>query len=289
MDVGFLDLGKQLDDVRRDQRAVTSMRLARAAEDAGATRYWVAEHHVPDVGLHAPEVVLPLIAASTERIRVGAAGVLLKYYSPLKVWETYTTLADALGDRVDLGLVRGPGVANEDVARLLVSGHEDELAPSRFDDKVRELVALSRNGTGARGLSASLTPPQLWMLGSGPSSAQLAAELDLSFGFMCFPLRQLGGAFDSLNLLPDPRPRVVLALTAACAATSGAGHAADEVCVRRGYLRANVAGSTAECLETLLEKVAPFDVDEVVLACLSPRWEHQQALVPLIEALAGSS
>lgn len=288
MELGFLDLGKRYEDVRQDRRVEASVTLARGAEAAGAGRYWLAEHHVPDVALHAPEVVLPMLAAATERIRLGAAGVLLRYYSPLKVWETYTTLADALGDRLDLGLVRGPGVASDAVARQLVSQQAAELDPSVFDDKVRELVGLIKNGTGDRGLPQPITPPRPWILGSGPSSARLSAELGLDFGFMCFPLRELGGAFDSLRLLGSSRPRVVMALTAACSSSSAAGHYMDEVCVRRGYLRANVAGSVNECRDQLLALMDPFDVDGIVLACLSPRMDDQRELLPLIAALKES-
>ena len=64
------------------------------------------------------------------------------------------------------------------------------------------------------------------------------------------------------------------------------------IAVAAGLVAAGLAAAptgAAECLETLLDRLAPFDVDEVVLACLSPGSEHQLALIPLIQALAGSS
>lgn len=286
MDVGLLDLGKRYEGVAAAERVVLTLQLARAAELAGATRFWLAEHHVQDVALHAPEVVLPLVAAATEHIRVGAAGVLLRYYSPLKVWETYCTLTAAFGDRVDLGLARGPGVVNDDVARQLVWGNELELTQPSFDAKVRELRRLSAEGTGARGLVQSgPAAPALWVLGSGPSSASLAAELDTAYGYMCFVPASLGLAADTLALLGRPRPRVVLTLSVACATSSAVGHAMDERCVRRGLWRANAAGSVNECVEQLVELVQPYAPDEVVIACLSPWHQDQLGLIPLISAL----
>ena len=285
MEIGLLDLGKQYDGVSTTDRVEATLQLARAAENAGAGRFWLAEHHVPDVALHAPEVILPLVAAATGHIRIGAAGVLLRYYSPLKVWETYSTLAAAFPGRVDLGLVRGPGVVDDGVARQLVWGNEVELSQQSFDDKVRELHRISTQGTGARGLVHSDPAPAVWMLGSGASSAVLAAELGTPYGYMCFVPAAFGLAAETLALLGPPRPRVVLALSVACATSSAVGHAIDEACVRRGFWRANVAGSVSECAERLAELVEPFTPDEVVIACLSPRPEDQLGLIPLVRTL----
>jgi luciferase family oxidoreductase group 1 len=285
MDVGLLDLGKQYDGVSTTDRITATMQLAREAESAGATRFWLGEHHVRDVAVHAPEVVLALIADTTTHIRVGAGGVLLRYYSPLKVWETYCTLAVAFPNRIDLGLVRGPGVVDADVARQLVWGNEIELEPGSFDEKVRELHRISTRGAGPSGLVPSDPKPVIWLLGSGASSALLASELRLSYGYMCFVPAALESAANTLALLGRPRPRVVLALTVACASSSAMGHTIDEACVRRGYHRANVAGSTDECAQRLLDLIEPFAPDEVAISCLSPRREDQFALIPLIHAL----
>jgi len=50
-----------------------SVALAQAADRAGYTRYWVAEHHnMTSVVSSAPEVLLGVLATQTERIRVGS-------------------------------------------------------------------------------------------------------------------------------------------------------------------------------------------------------------------------
>jgi alkanesulfonate monooxygenase SsuD/methylene tetrahydromethanopterin reductase-like flavin-dependent oxidoreductase (luciferase family) len=56
-------------------------------------RYWVSEHHNSEsiVGT-APEVLMAAIAATTSRIRVGSAGVMLPHYSALKVAEQFRVL-----------------------------------------------------------------------------------------------------------------------------------------------------------------------------------------------------
>jgi alkanesulfonate monooxygenase SsuD/methylene tetrahydromethanopterin reductase-like flavin-dependent oxidoreductase (luciferase family) len=58
-----------------------SIALAQACEAYGYHRYWVSEHHSSDaVAGSAPEVLMAAIAATTSRIRVGSAGVMLPHY-----------------------------------------------------------------------------------------------------------------------------------------------------------------------------------------------------------------
>jgi alkanesulfonate monooxygenase SsuD/methylene tetrahydromethanopterin reductase-like flavin-dependent oxidoreductase (luciferase family) len=84
-----------------------SIELARAAERAGYARYWLAEHHLnPGVAGAAPHTFLGVVAASTERIRVGTAATILGNYEPLQVAEALGTVAALYPGRVDLGLGR---------------------------------------------------------------------------------------------------------------------------------------------------------------------------------------
>ena len=70
-----------------------SMALARHCEALGYARYWMAEHHnsASQAGT-APEILIAAIAATTSRIRVGSAGVMLPHYSSLKVAEQFRVL-----------------------------------------------------------------------------------------------------------------------------------------------------------------------------------------------------
>ncbi|MGH8664454.1 MAG: MsnO8 family LLM class oxidoreductase, partial [Burkholderiales bacterium] len=87
-----------------------TLALARHCDALGYRRYWVSEHHSTDtiVGT-APEVLMAAIAATTQRIRIGSAGVMLPHYAALKVAEQFRVL-EALGPgRIDLGVGRAPG------------------------------------------------------------------------------------------------------------------------------------------------------------------------------------
>src|SRR5512141_305198 len=87
-----------------------TLALARHCDALGYHRYWVSEHHNSDsiVGT-APEVLMAAIAATTARIRVGSAGVMLPHYSALKVAEQFRVLEGIAPGRIDLGVGRAPG------------------------------------------------------------------------------------------------------------------------------------------------------------------------------------
>lgn len=127
MTIGLLDLGRHFQHVAPAERLATTVRLAQAAE----LRYWIAEHHAPFTALPAPEVAFPLLAANTERLRLGPGGVLLPCYSPLKVAEVYGTLVQAFGERFELGVCRGPGVQGEETKRQLLGGRSLDGADAR--------------------------------------------------------------------------------------------------------------------------------------------------------------
>src|SRR4029077_10729647 len=97
--------GRGQDDAIRETLA-----LARHCDALGYHRYWLSEHHNSDsiVGT-APEILMAAIAATTRRIRLGSAGVMLPHYSALKVAEQFRVLESIAPRRIDLGVGRAPG------------------------------------------------------------------------------------------------------------------------------------------------------------------------------------
>src|ERR1700674_385805 len=105
LDQSTASQGKQQDAAIRETLA-----LAWHCDALGYHRYWVSEHHNSDsiVGT-APEVLMAAIAATTPRIRVGSAGVMLPHYSALKVAEQFRVMEAIAPGRIDLGVGRAPG------------------------------------------------------------------------------------------------------------------------------------------------------------------------------------
>ena len=153
--------------------------LAHRADELGYRRFWVAEHHnIPSVASTAPDTLIAHLAASTDRIRVGAGGVMLPNHPPLAVAERFGMLEALHPNRIDLGLGRGPGT-DPRTALALRSGD-----PSRFPELLAELRGYF--GEGSRGIRAVFgehTVPELWLLGSSDVGARLAAALGMPFVF----------------------------------------------------------------------------------------------------------
>ncbi len=169
-----------------------SLSLARHCDQLGYGRYWLSEHHNSSsiVG-SAPEVLMAAIAATTRRIRVGSAGVMLPHYSALKVAEQFRVLEAIAPGRIDLGLGRAPGSD-----RLTARALNPHALPGA-DDFPQQIIDLQHwlegrrlpEGHPYRAITAQPqgpTSPEMWILGSSGYGAQLAAHLGLPYAFAYF-------------------------------------------------------------------------------------------------------
>ena len=169
-----------------------SLALAQHCEALGYDRYWCAEHHNSDSQAGtAPEILIAAIAAMTQRIRVGSAGVMLPHYSALKVAEQFRVLDAIAPGRIDLGLGRAPG---SDGRTAYALNPRAEAAADQFPADVRDLLAwLSGEKLleghpfrDIRAQPAGPTSPEVWILGSSDYGAQVAAYFGLPFCFAHF-------------------------------------------------------------------------------------------------------
>ncbi|MGC0365630.1 alkanesulfonate monooxygenase SsuD/methylene tetrahydromethanopterin reductase-like flavin-dependent oxidoreductase (luciferase family) [Rhodococcus sp. 27YEA15] len=104
--LSVLDLSPISEGGTARQALRNSLDLARAAEAWGYKRYWVAEHHFVGVASSAPAVLVGLIAAATNTIRVGSAAVLLGHNTAAEVVEAFGTVEALYPGRIDIGLGR---------------------------------------------------------------------------------------------------------------------------------------------------------------------------------------
>src|ERR1700745_4090887 len=71
---------------RADDSIGAAVRIAQALEGAEYRLYWVSEHHnMNSLACSAPELRTAHVGAHTQRIRVGAAGIMLPNHTSLKV------------------------------------------------------------------------------------------------------------------------------------------------------------------------------------------------------------
>src|SRR5262245_44367280 len=100
--------------------------VAVRADQLGFHRFWLAEHHSSTIGHASPELLVPVVAGMTERIRVGTAGILLSFKSPLAIANDFRLLSTLFSGRIDLGL--GRGLVPEHTASALLYGRPKDLS-----------------------------------------------------------------------------------------------------------------------------------------------------------------
>ena len=177
--------------------------LARIADQLGYTRYWLAEHHNSATLADAsPEILIPVVASNTSRIRVGSGGVMLSHYSPLKVAETFRMLATLFPDRIDMGLGRAPG-SDRITAAALQTGPVSfpiESYPDQVIDLLRFHMDTVPDDHRFGGIHAAPVGPDMaapWLLASSYGSVSYAAGLGLPLSFAHFIAE---GQHDHLSL-----------------------------------------------------------------------------------------
>jgi luciferase family oxidoreductase group 1 len=189
--------------------------MARHCEALGYDRFWVSEHHNhPTIVGTAPEILTAAIAAVTQRIRIGSAGVMLPHYAPFKVAEQFRVLDALAPGRIDMGLGRAPGSDRHTAFALNPLANE---RPEQFPGDVRDLLAWVSHSElpdehPYRTLVAQPTGdtvPQMWMLGSSDYGAQVAAHFGLPYSFAWFFTDGRGGrhALDLYRELYQPSER----------------------------------------------------------------------------------
>lgn len=166
--------------------------LAKAADELGYYRYWLAEHHGLSLAGPAPEVLAGPVAAATQRIRVGSGGVMLPHYSPFKVAESFSLLSGLFPGRIDLALGRASGT--EPITQFALQRDRRQAAADDFPQQLLELLAYFRRELPDDhpfwklqfALPGGDERPEIWLLGSSQQSAIWAKELGLPYAFADF-------------------------------------------------------------------------------------------------------
>ncbi|HUX74285.1 MAG TPA: LLM class flavin-dependent oxidoreductase [Steroidobacteraceae bacterium] len=208
-----------------------SLLLARHCDALGYHRFWVSEHHnTASIVGSAPEILIAAIAATTRKIRVGSAGVMLPHYAALKVAEQFRVLEAMAPGRIDLGVGRAPG--SDRLTSQALNPHAN--AAEDFPRQVQELQCWVSGAPlpAAHPYHAIIahpsgpSSPEIWILGSSDYGAQLAAHLGLPYAFAYF-FSDGAGVDEALGLYRrnyrpserHPQPRATICVWALAADT----------------------------------------------------------------------
>ncbi len=171
------------------------------------------------------------IAATTSRIRIGSAGIMLPHYSALKVAEQFRVLEAIAPGRIDLGVGRAPG---SDGRTAFALNPNAATAADQFPAMLRDLQAWSSGAPlpenhpfrMVRAVPAGPYAPEIWVLGSSDYGAQIAAYFGLPYCYAYF-FNDGQGAARALDIYRDnyrpsalnPKPHSAITVWALAAET----------------------------------------------------------------------
>lgn len=229
MRLGILDQSPIRAGGTAREALLATIELAKLADRLGYSRYWVAEHHNSrTLASASPEILIPMLAVNTQRIRIGSGGVMLTHYSALKVAEVFRMLETLFPGRIDMGLGRAPG--SDGLTAQALSHGPGALPIEAYPEQVADVLGFMRGELPEDHPYAALhaTPhgdsmPVPWLLGSAYDSARFAAEMGLGFSFAHFISPQGGERVVAAyreRFQPSPwlaQPAVNVCVAAICA------------------------------------------------------------------------
>ena len=160
------------------------LKLAKAVEELGYNRFWLAEHHnMISIASMATSVLIGYIAGGTEKIRVGSGGIMLPNHSPLIVAEQFGTLGALYPNRIDLGLGRAPGTDQVTAQAIRTDRMQAQHNFPQDVERIQQYFSVSNDKAPVRATVAEGMDVPIWILGSSTDSAHLAAAKGLPYAF----------------------------------------------------------------------------------------------------------
>jgi alkanesulfonate monooxygenase SsuD/methylene tetrahydromethanopterin reductase-like flavin-dependent oxidoreductase (luciferase family) len=180
-------LAGQFPGISPGQALASTLAYARAAEQAGFTGVWIAEHHFSSYGTCPSALTLAgYLLGATTTIRVGTAACVLSSRHPVAVGEEAAILTEVSGGRLDLGVARGGPWVDLEVFGTGLSRYQ-----AGFPESLGLLQAwlsgagkVSADGPQFRFRPVPVVPrparpTPLWIAATGEATADLAAVTGL--------------------------------------------------------------------------------------------------------------
>lgn len=153
--LSILELG-EYDPQRENLNSL--IEYATVIEKLGFARFWMGEHYLKGTLFSNPEPLIPLIAASTQKISVGVAGLLAFKHSCERLACSFSLLEKLFPKRIDLGLVAPSSIKME-----------NQQSQKSSSDVFKTIVKLFEEGSYQLGIDKE-HKPELWHLTSSIAS-----------------------------------------------------------------------------------------------------------------------
>jgi alkanesulfonate monooxygenase SsuD/methylene tetrahydromethanopterin reductase-like flavin-dependent oxidoreductase (luciferase family) len=157
--------------VPSDRLVARTVDVVRNAEALGADSVWATEHHLFEDGyLGQPLVLAAVLAARTDRVRIGTGVLVAPWRHPRHIAEQAALVDAVSGGRLELGL--GAGYAAAEFAAFGAELSRRFEATEAAFCEVRRLLA-----TGLLGPGPVQRPVPMWLGFQGPRGAARAGRL----------------------------------------------------------------------------------------------------------------
>ncbi|REA63535.1 hypothetical protein DSL64_03570 [Dyadobacter luteus] len=165
---------------------------AQYADELGFSRIWLAEHYYSHK-THAwtsPEPLVGVLAAATERIRIGTAGILLSIHQPFHIAAKFKLLNNLFSDRIDLGLANG--LVGEKIREYALDDPSCDIKGA-FDKALDKLLFFLReedeifnSGEGIVLPPYKASIPELWSMGTSLNGLGRTLTREMNFSRSLF-------------------------------------------------------------------------------------------------------
>ncbi|WP_337043537.1 LLM class flavin-dependent oxidoreductase [Emticicia sp. 17c] len=293
---GILDFGMRQQGLNSLMKLDDVVKSAIDAEHLGYSRYWISEHHFSQKSLawSNPQAVVPILASSTNRIKIGVAGVLLGMYSPYHVATFFKMLNNVFQRRIDLGIANG-----SPSSRAVSYAMEYDKADMKesFEDKFSKLIHYLRDDDDLyeEGKGVVVPPykgyaPEVWTLStSAYRTAERVINLQLNLSrSICHEMSEKDFAKEKLQKLKEDYrqkhgvyPKVNLVVGIICHKTmKKAQQMAENYKAAGDYL--NIVGCPSYFKEKIFELRESYGVDEFILYNYSVNTQERALSMRLI-------
>lgn len=275
MMLGILDLGEMPSWDSAEKVIEHTIDSCQIAEQAGFSRFWLAEHHGPNYAWRSPEQLISLLGNYTNKIRLGSAGVLFPLYLPRLVASSYKFLEMILPNRIDLGIAKGAAPLSVIERFLSIEELNKNMIPENHQERVKELIKYLKNDID--NLELILPPynnkiPAIWMLGTSESNCDFSIENKLNASFSLFHKNSkvtpdlIANYKKKYSKINNAEPVLNIAISGVLGASKN--HAMEIVngSVSNNYLDVNFVGNVDELMLFIDELRKVYKVDEVIFS-----------------------
>lgn len=279
-------------DIGNRKNITTVIEHAIKAEEAGLKRFWLGEHYGSEMWAN-PEPVIPVLLGMTERINIGAAGILMNLHSPYRVACSFKVMNAIFPGRVDLGIAKG---SSTETFLELLHAHESGK-PHPISKKIDNLFSYLHQPEKHLENGVLIHPngypaPDVWMLGLSYNGLKNTLKYNCHFSRSLFHgVSNLDPMVEELNIFRDQygtqygvKPKVNIAIAGVLGDTEAEAQKFYKRSVwgNNGFIAPNIVGSREHFKDYIKELNSTYDVDEIIFLDLSATMENKYETIELL-------